>query len=223
MTRVQMRIASDHPCASTIAGASSGPKASAWMRVPSRASTSMIRPSSGRERVAWSGSASTRLAPRLTRREFAATPPASSAVAVAALTLLPMSGSHLRSKVIVHLVRVRAAECRAVLFQPSQKRDVSERPVMRREEPGGETANLVGREDYVPHDDAERPPEGCHRAGRCVQDRRSPADGTPNGEYKLLERHRVRTGCVHGHVAETVRGAKADAREVVNVDRLHEV
>ena len=77
--------------------------------------------------------------------------------------------------------------------------------MMRGHQPGGQGANLVGREDDVAYDKAEYARERGHRGRRCVQDRRTSIDSLANGSNELLERHRVRPGRVHDHVAATVR------------------
>src|SRR4051812_40253175 len=109
-------------------------------------------------------------------------------------------------KVTVELVCVCIAERPPVLTEPFDEGDVSERAMTRGQQPGGQAANLVGREDDVAYDEAECSRERCHRGRRCVQDRRTSTDGVANDSNELLERHRVRPGRVHDLVAATVRG-----------------
>ena len=78
--------------------------------------------------------------------------------------------------------------------------------LVRDQQPGGQAANLVRREDDVAYDKAECARERGHRGRRCVQDRRASTDSVPNGSNEFLERHRVGPGRVHDHAAATVRG-----------------
>src|SRR6266511_176653 len=58
-------------------------------------------------------------------------------------------------KVTGQLVCVCAAECSPILIQPLEEGDLSERGPMRGQQPSGQTANLIGREDDVAYDKAE--------------------------------------------------------------------
>src|SRR5215210_1162571 len=84
-------------------------------------------------------------------------------------------------EVTVQLVCVCTAECWPVLVQPFKEGDVSERRLMRDQQPRGQATNLVGGEDDVAHDKAECARERGHRGRRCVQDRRTSTESVPNG------------------------------------------
>src|SRR4051794_5962899 len=104
-------------------------------------------------------------------------------------------------KVTVELVCVCATERWPVLGEPFDEGDVSERGTMRGQQPGGQAANLVARENDVAYDKAECVRERGHRGRRCVQDRRTSTDSLANGSNEFLERHRVGPGRVHDFVA----------------------
>jgi hypothetical protein len=100
--------------------------------------------------------------------------------------------------------------------------DVSERGLTRDQQPRGQATNLAGGEDDVAYDKAECARERGHRGRRCVRDRRTSTDSVPNGSNEFFKRHRVRPGGVHNDAA-TVRGSETYARDVADVDRLHQV
>src|SRR5918996_1392739 len=126
-------------------------------------------------------------------------------------------------KVTTQLVCVRTAERWPLLLQPFDERGASERGLVRDQQPGGQPANLVRGEHDVAHDKAECARERGHRGRRCVEDRSASTDSLPNGSNEFVERHRVGPGRVRDHAAATVRGLKADARKVVDVDGLHQI
>jgi hypothetical protein len=93
-----------------------------------------------------------------------------------------------------------------MLLQPFDDRDVSERGLVRGEQPGGQAADLVGSEDDIAHDKSECAGERGQRGGRCMQYRRTSTDSVANGSNEFHERHRVGPGRVDDHAAANVRG-----------------
>src|SRR5215211_4691352 len=126
-------------------------------------------------------------------------------------------------EVTVQLVCVCTAECWPVLVQPFKEGDLSQRGLMRDQQPRGQATNLVGGEDDVAYDKAECARERGHRGGRCMLNGPTTTESVPNGSNEFFKRHRVRPGGVDDHAAATVRGLETDAREIVDVDRLHQV
>src|ERR671910_963656 len=80
--------------------------------------------------------------------------------------------SSAHAEVSVEVVCVYAAERRGVLLQPFEERDSPERRLVRGEQPCGECADLVVRENDVAQNEAERARQDGRCGRRCMHDGR---------------------------------------------------